>query len=1655
MRTLIIFIVAICVTFGTSSAQETEPDYLCFEVEAGTTISLQVAEEYRYSTSYTYTNRVAGVTLFYSFDKINWTRLWGMGEINVASDCFVYFKGTNTCFFNLVDDDHTLYSAKFVVSKPFKCSGNIMTIIDETGETTTLERDYAFAYLFAGSPILTAPKLPALTLSNHCYEYMFLGCKYLTIAPELPATTLSEHCYKGMFLECKNLTTAPNLPATNLSYYCYGGMFTLCESLTTAPELPATTLSEYCYSGMFGSCKSLKNAPKLPATQLEFFCYNSMFSGCESLTIAPKLPATRMTSDDKGCYCYMFSGCVNLKIAPELPATTLAEECYKGMFKGCSGLKTTPVLPATKLVEGCYVSMFQDCNNLEKTSPILFVSTDERPDRASCCAYMFSNCSKLKYISVRFGWWPKNNVIQSKEYPALLDWVKNVSPTGTFVQPPGLITFRGDSYIPEGWKLKILDMSSGDETTGNETIGYFIRVAESSKDYITTSETMEIEAGSKIYVAVIDRTSEGYVISNLTVVDGNQNPIALGNEDDMYSFTMPAEDVSVSVSYSPIEYTVNTDDFSTANKNTANVGDKIAVTISERDGYELVSATYNGNSLTVANNMAEFTMPAANVEIKTNYSLIEYNITTDEFVTTNKSKATINDKVSFTVADRSTDGYKFEKVLVNNVVFSGRELDMKNYLQDVDIKAVYSKINYTIIADEFSSVDKTTANVGDKVTVTVATRDGYKFVSATYNDNPLSVANNTAEFIMPAANVEIKANYSIIEYDISTDDYVTPNKSKATINDKISFTVADRTSDGYRFEKVMVNNVEFTGREIDMKDYLQDVEIKAVYSKIDYFITTDEYSTVDKNIANVGDIITITIADRDGYNFVSVTYNGQQLSIIGKKVSFAMPAANVEIKTNYSLIQYSVYTSEFVSANKSKATINDIVSFSVADRTSNGYKLEKVLVNDVEFTGREIDVKDYLRPISISAVYSKIGYTITTDEFSTVNKTTANVGNNISVTIKNRDGYNFVSATYNGKQLNVSYNWASFTMPAANVEIKTNYSIIEYNITTNEFVTASKSKATINDKVSFSVADRTAEGYKLDKVLVNNVEFMGREINIKDYLQNVAITAVYSKIGYTITTDEFSTVNKTTANLGENISVTIKNRDGYKFASASYNGNALVVSNNKASFTMPAANVVIKTNYSLIEYNITAGEFVTANKSKATINDKVSFSVADRTSDGYKLDKVLVNNVEFSGRELEMKDYLQNVAITAVYSKIGYTITTDEFSTVNKTTANVGDNISVTIKNIDGYKLTSASYNGNALVVSNNKASFTMPAENVEIKTTYSIIDYNITAGEFVTANKSKATINDKVSFSIADRTSDGYKLDKVLVNNVEFSGREIDMKDYLQDITITAVYSKIYNEDLFVSDMEVETDSYCAGDILNLTFKTNNIAKKYQILFAESAKNDGFQDTDFGNVITPEKQSVSFEIPQTAKYGKYQGFIKVVDLYGNVSEKYPFDFNIGYPNDIIETKYSDLICVNNFNNNFTAYQWLKNGKEIVGANKQFFIDYPMLNGVYSVIVTDKGGNKIRVCDFKVKDLTSKKSTAMAVKVYPNPAISSQPVTIAIDGFEENTKYEIVIYNQLGALVQRLPNAQETNIIRLQSGVYSGAVVSQKGKQTFKLIISD
>ena len=252
------------------------------------------------------------------------------------------------------------------------------------------------------------------TLPNFAFLRLFNNCTSLSSAPELPATKLGEACYYGMFNGCTSLETTHELPATTLKDSCYFDMFNGCTSLAQAPELPATALAQSCYEGMFYNCKALTQAPALPATTLVKNCYYNMFGECTSLTQAPELPATTLANY---CYYIMFYGCTGLTTAPALPATTLVQSCYEGMFINCTSLTQAPVLPATIIDPDCYNQMFD-------------------------------GCTKLNYVKALF-----TNDLDLNRY--LTNWLRNVSPTGTFVKNANAKWTKKEAGIPSGWTVEI------------------------------------------------------------------------------------------------------------------------------------------------------------------------------------------------------------------------------------------------------------------------------------------------------------------------------------------------------------------------------------------------------------------------------------------------------------------------------------------------------------------------------------------------------------------------------------------------------------------------------------------------------------------------------------------------------------------------------------------------------------------------------------------------------------------------------------------------------------------------------------------------------------------------------------------------------------------------------------------------------------------------------------------------------------------------------------------------------------------------------------------------------------------------------------------------------------------------------------------------
>mgnify|MGYP003305883949 CR=1 FL=1 len=126
------------------------------------------------------------------------------------------------------------------------CTGDIRTLVDWENYDTVETGSASFCKLFKDCKSLTtAPKLPATTLAENCYNSMFDGCTSLTTAPVLPAETLAEYCYFRMFYGCKLLNSitmlATDISANNcleawVSNVATSGTFTKAAAMTLLPN---------------------------------------------------------------------------------------------------------------------------------------------------------------------------------------------------------------------------------------------------------------------------------------------------------------------------------------------------------------------------------------------------------------------------------------------------------------------------------------------------------------------------------------------------------------------------------------------------------------------------------------------------------------------------------------------------------------------------------------------------------------------------------------------------------------------------------------------------------------------------------------------------------------------------------------------------------------------------------------------------------------------------------------------------------------------------------------------------------------------------------------------------------------------------------------------------------------------------------------------------------------------------------------------------------------------------------------------------------------------------------------------------------------------------------------------------------------------------
>lgn len=266
---------------------------------------------------------------------------------------------------------------------------------------------------------------------------------------------------------------------------------------------------------------------------------------------------------------------------------------------------------------------------------------------------------------------------------------------------------------------------------------------------------------------------------------------------------------------------------------------------------------------------------------------------------------------------------------------------------DTSVYAKFVAVDYTVTypedTDAFTITDKsaTTAHVGDKITFKVSAKTGYEIKSVTADNATVTNEDGTYTFTMPAKNVSITVNASLVQYEIAKtgsdeltykvgDDTVTT----AAMGQKVTVSA---TKTGYTLTSISV--VDENGEAVEVDDFTftmpaSKVTVTPTFTANNHNIAYDDTVTglesVDvKTSADFGDTVSVTVTAKSGYTVTGITVkktNGDGTVVVtteADKYQFTMPDYDVTITPVIEVAEIDAPTVNFIGgAGESTANIS-------------------------------------------------------------------------------------------------------------------------------------------------------------------------------------------------------------------------------------------------------------------------------------------------------------------------------------------------------------------------------------------------------------------------------------------------------------------------------------------------------------------------------------------------------------------------------------------------------------------------------------------------------------------------------------------------------------------------------------------------------------
>ncbi|WP_400240991.1 InlB B-repeat-containing protein [Methanomethylophilus alvi] len=738
---------------------------------------------------------------------------------------------------------------------------------------------------------------------------------------------------------------------------------------------------------------------------------------------------------------------------------------------------------------------------------------------------------------------------------------------------------------------------------------------------------------------------------------------------------------------------------------------------------------------------------------------------------------------------------------------------------------------------------------GTSVTFTLTLADGYRFVDMRINGNEVPPSET---FVVGDVTADMNIELWLMKTDVDPGMYVihaehnghgsvTPSDCEVAAGGSVTLTVSP--NDGYMVSSVLVNysEVELSDGKLVLSDIDGNKVVSVTFEEIEYTetvtVSVGDNGTVspsgDVPVA-YGDDLTISIVPDEGYRISKVTMDGEDVtsSVTGQELVLREVKSNHDVTVAFEKITYTVAVSS--GGHGSVDPDGDVLveygdSLTVKIAPDTGYVLKSVILDGIDVTssvsGLVFVLNDVVSDHSVRVEFEVITYTVTVTagENGSANPTTSVVeyGKSLKIVFIPEPGYRTSYLTINGGDRIVPDDRTNYVIDDI-IEDKA----VEVFFERDDSAYASVSVAivghgTVNDNSdsfkdevlkgnSYTITSVPSEGYRLSKVLVDNVEVptSGGVYVLNNIARDTAVEVVFEILMFTVTVNvgEHGSCDQQTqaVEYGSDLTFTFTPDSRYAVHSVTVDGVPVEIVDGTYVLRDIRADHVVAVTFWKVEFDIgiSAGENGSASPSGIQrVQENESLTVVFTPSEGYTYDSVLVDGEEgtLTNGTYVFSNVLADHEISVTFKRIVITVSIDpiEGGSVEASSEApyyYGDPLTLTFTPDVWYGLKSVTVNGVDVTaqLTDSKYVFSALTEDQAVSAVfekYTVVDRIEVEGPSKTVYASSENTLDTSGLTVTAYYTDGSSR---VVTDYELSPTDLTGKSGI--VTVTVRYSESYS---------------------------------------------------------------------------------------------------------------------------------------------------------------------------------------------------------------------------------------------------------------------